>query len=139
MGKKNKIRYTAKEKPKQTIILSGQIGLQYVDDEPLAAPKKGDLALFPKCDAWHEAEEVQYTTTGFSGYFKVDVWDGKKWCPVVLSELFPRKEHYFSKKEQAMDCYQLCRELLLEHQGKNLVRTYREHYELMEDTDESNT
>lgn len=140
MGKKNKIRYTTKDKPKQLIVLTGAVGLQFVDGELLATPQKGDLALFPKCDAWHVEEDVQYQSTGFSGYFKVDVWDGKKWCPVILSELFPRREHYFSKKELPIDCYALCRELLLAYQGKVLTRTYREHYELIDDrsdTDEN--
>lgn len=133
MGKKNKIRYTAKDKPKKLITLSGVVGLQFVDDEQLDAAQKGDLALFPKCDAWPDAEDVDYEATGVSGYFKVDMWDGHKWCPVVLAEIFTGKEHYFSKKERAIDCYAICQEILLDLAGKQLAKTYREHYELVED------
>ena len=133
MGKKNKIRYVAKDKPKKLIEISGTIGLEYVDEEQLAKPAKGDLKLFPKCDELHEAYFAQYDVTGFSGYFKVDVWDGYKWCPVVLAELFLHREHYFSKKEMPIDCYYLCRDILLKLTGQQLAKTYREHYELIDD------
>ena len=137
MGKKNKIRYVSKDKPKKLIEISGAIGLQYIDEEQLSSPAKGDLKLFPKCDELHEAYFAQYDATGFSGYFKVDIWDGYKWCPVVLAEIFPRRDHYFSKKEMPIDCYHLCCDILLELKGQKLAKTYREHYELVETDDDT--
>lgn len=130
---KKKIRYTVNDKPKKLIVLSGEIGLQYVDDEQLESAAKGDLKLFPKCDELHETYFAQYDSTGFAGYFKVDVWDGRQWCPVVLAEIFERKEHYFGKKELPIDCYYLCRDMLQALKGRQLARTYREHYELVDD------
>ena len=136
MAKKNKIRYTSKDKPKKLITLSGNVGLLYMDDGLIESPQKGDLGLFPKCEELHDKYLGMYDKTGLSGYFKVDVCDGKDWCPVVLAEVFPGREHYFSKKEKPIDCYALCREMLEAMQGQTLARTYREHYEHYEQKEE---
>lgn len=133
VGRKNKIRYVAKDKPKKLIGISGVIGLLYADDAQLDAPEKGDFKVFPKCEELHEAYFAQYEALGFSGYFKVDVWDGRSWCPVVLAEIFPERTHYFGKKDLPIDCYHLCYDVLHTLKGRQLARTYREHYELVDD------
>jgi hypothetical protein len=104
--------------------------LQYVDEELIALPQKGDLMLFAQCEALHTTRQGDYWATGVSGYFKVDVYDGKKWQPVSLPELFPGREHHFSKTECPIDTYEFCKELIIPLTSRILLRTYREHYVL---------
>lgn len=134
--KHNKKRYQREEKPLKPIVLSGNVFLEYVDDEALAKPAKGDVKMFASCKELHTTYLGAYEYTGFVGYFKVDVFDGYDWKPVILSELFPGREHYFSKSECPIDTYRLCAEIIARLKGRSLKRTYREHYELMdEDSD----
>lgn len=128
MGKRNKIRYQSKPKEKVYITLTGQVYLQYVDEEAIATPKRGDMLVFPCNDALNSTRQGDYYSTGFSGYFKVDVFEGNVWCAVIATELFPDKENHFSKTECPIDTYELCVEKLRAMGGTRLVRTYREHY-----------
>ena len=131
MGKRNKIRYQSEVKPRVLITLTGTIYLRYVDDEEIETlAKKGDLQVFPNNDALNSTRLGEYEGTGFSGYFKVDVYDGRNWQPVLINDIFLNKENHFAKTEQPMDTYELCEEILKGYEGKQLLRTYREHYQL---------
>ena len=130
--KRNKIRYQSKTREKILIALSGNVYLQYADDEAIAQSKKGDLLVYPQNEALNTTRQGEYRERGFSGYFKVDVSDGKSWQPMILTEIFPGREHHFSKSERPIDTYALCVEMLSALKGKALLRTYREHYELDE-------
>lgn len=132
MGKRNKIRYQSTPKEKKLITLSGQVFLQYADDEAIEKAEKGDLMLYPYNEALHTTRQGDYGSTGFSGYFKVDVSDGKQWCLVQTGALFPHNEHHFAKSERPIDTYALCAEIVRGFAGRALVRIYREHYELEE-------
>lgn len=132
MGKRNKIRYQSTPKEKKTLTLSGQVFLQYVDNEAIEKAEKGDVLLYPYNESLNTTRQGDYGSTGFAGYFKVDVSDGKQWCLVHTGGLFPHNEHYFAKSECPIDTYNLCAELLRALAGRTLVRTYREHYELEE-------
>jgi hypothetical protein len=128
MGKR-KITYTAKPVRRIEIILTGKVLLQFRDEEEVAENNKGDLLVFPECEALHTTRQGQYDQIGFSGYFKVDVFDGKDWQPVILNDIFKRENH-FSKTERPIDTYAICEEILEALKGRILLRTYREHYEL---------
>ena len=128
MAKRNKVRYQTKHKDKITIVLTGNVYLEYVDDEALETPLRGDLKVFPQNDALNTTRVGEYDSTGFSGYFKIDVFEGNVWCPVLVHDVFPDREHHFSKSECPIDTYRLCEEMLKAMAGKSLMRTYREHY-----------
>ena len=125
---KRKICYQSKSVPRIPIMLSGEVYLRYVDDGALEKPSKGDLMVYPYEEALNGARLGRYEETGFSGYFKVDVFDGKKWCLVLLNDIFPERENHFSKKERPIDTYALCKPILQNMKEKTLLRTYREHY-----------
>lgn len=131
MGKKNKIRYTAEQKIRPEITLTGNVYLQYRDDEEVEQNQRGDLLVYAECRQLHTNYFAQYDATGFTGYFKVDVYDGKEWQAVILNEIFEHHEHHFSRTEKPIDTFNLCREMLTALKGRTLMRTYREHYELM--------
>lgn len=131
MGKR-KVTYTSKDKPKPTITISGVIFLQYVDDEAALDAQKGDLLVFANNEALHTTKLGEYESTGFTGYFKVDVSDGKVWQPLLINDIFPEKENHFSRSERPIDTFKICTEILRALEGKILTRTYREHYQLAE-------
>ena len=133
MAKRNKITYTSSPKNRTGITLNGNVYLQYRDDE-LAESVRGDLLVFAECKQLHTNYLAEYEQTGFTGYFKVDVFDGSEWRPVILNEIFEHHEHHFSRRDRPIDTYNLCREMLLKLKDKTLSRTYREHYELLENT-----
>lgn len=132
MGKRNKVRYTATAKTREGIRLSGNVYLQYRNEEEIET-QRGDLLLFAECKQLHTNYFAEYERTGFTGYFKVDVYDGKDWQPLILSDIFRDHEHHFSRTDRPIDTYHLCRELLLGLKDRMLRRTYREHYELSDD------
>ncbi|NBX04377.1 MAG: hypothetical protein EBR02_10045 [Alphaproteobacteria bacterium] len=130
--KRNKIRYKVNIKEEKIIVLTGNVQLMYRDEE--AKPlEPGNLQLFPENEALHTTRQGDYDITGFSGYFKIDVWDGRDWFPVILTGFFPHKENHFSKTECPIDTFAVCEELLQAMAGRKLRRTYREHYELKEE------
>ena len=88
------------------------------------------MLVFAECRALHTNHLGEYERTGLSGYFKVDIFDGKEWRPVILNEIFNDKEHHFNRRDRPLDTYLLCKEKLEKLRDKNLQRTYREHYEL---------
>jgi hypothetical protein len=130
--KRNKLRYQSHQKPRIAIILSGEIYLRHRDEEQIHAASKGDIMLHPYNDALNNNALGEYEATGFSGYFKVDVCDGKQWCALLSQPFFPENEHHFSKKERPIDTFELCAGMLRAFAGRAVVRTYREHYTLEE-------
>ncbi len=126
--KKNKKRYQVTVRTKILITLTGKVYLQYVDEEQIGQAVKGDIMVFAQNEALHTTRFAEYDETGFSGYFKVDVFDGKTWQPVIISNMFPQHENHFGKKERPIDTYAICSEMLRAMAGVNLLRTYREHY-----------
>lgn len=132
MGKR-KITYTSEKKTPKLITLTGNVYLQYLDDFTDIETQKGDLLVFAECKQLHTNFLGEYERTGFSGYFKVDVYDGREWQPVILNEIFRHHEHHFNKKERSIDTYTICKEMLTALSGKHLSRTYREHYELLDE------
>lgn len=131
MGKR-KITYTATPKKYVAIELNGNVYLQYQDDEDVEQSKKGDLLAYAECKQLHTNYFGEYSRTGFTGYFKVDVFDGEEWQPVILNGIFDHHEHHFSRTERPIDTYRLIKEMLTALKGRKLARTYREHYELEE-------
>lgn len=127
-GKRNKIRYQSKPKEKTRIVLTGQVYLRHEDEEAIAQARRGDLLVYPCNDALNSTRLGEYYATGFSGYFKVDVFEGNVWCAVITGSLFAHRENHFSKSECPIDTYGLCAEKLRGMGGRTLVRTYREHY-----------
>jgi len=130
MGKRNKIRYQSKQKDPVIITLTGNVYLRYEDEEAIESAHKGDLLVYPCNDALNSTRQGDYYSTGFSGYFKVDVFEGNVWCPIIMTTVFPANEHHFGKKECPIDTYRLCLDMLKALAGRRLTRTYREHYEL---------
>lgn len=127
--KRNKIRYKANPVVIIPITITGVCYLMFRDDDEALQSKKGDFLVYPHNDALHTTRQGDYESTGFSGYFKVDVNDGKTWQPVIITDIFPHREHHFSKSECPIDTYHLVEEILKGWEGKTLRRTYREHYE----------
>lgn len=132
--KHNKKHYQAAPVRRVAIMLTGKNFLRYRDEEEIALAEKGDTLFFPCSDALNGVHVGAYDRTGFAGYFKVDVYDGREWRPVILQSLFPGREHYFSKKECSIDTFNLCADIVTRLKGREVVRTYREHYGL-EDAD----
>ncbi|MDE3059401.1 MAG: hypothetical protein KGJ06_00130 [Pseudomonadota bacterium] len=126
--KRNKIRYQSTPKKRVVITLTGKVHLQYGDEEAIAVAGKGDLLLHPRCEALSGPRLGDYGSTGYAGYFKLDVHDGSQWQPVIVNDIFPQSEHHFSKSECAIDTATLCMEILRGLAGTALLRTYREHY-----------
>jgi hypothetical protein len=130
MGKRNKIRYQSEKKPRVLITLTGNVYLRFVDDEAIEAAVKGDMQVFPNNDALNSTRLGEYDGIGFSGYFKVDVFDGRNWQPVIINDIFTDHENHFGKGERPIDTYVICEDVLKALAGQKLLRTYREHYEL---------
>lgn len=134
MGKRNKIRYTAEVKNRKKLVLTGNVFLRYEDEEDeISHARPGDLLVYPQNDALNTTRQGDYRANGFSGYFKVDIAEGKIWCPLLLNGIFDHKENHFSKTEYPIDTFQLCGEMLVALAGRTVTRTYREHYELIEE------
>ncbi len=129
---KRKKAYQSKDRPAKELVLTGNVYLRYEDDEAIASAVKGDVVVYPVNDSLNGPRLGAYDETGFVGYFKAEVFDGASWCLVRLNEIFPNKEHHFSKKERPRDTYALCADILNALKGKTLLRTYREHYDLSE-------
>jgi hypothetical protein len=128
MSKRNKVRYQSTPKRRVELKLTGKVYLRYEDEEAIAGASKGDLMVYPYNEALNAVRQGEYDSTGFSGYFKADVFDGREWRLVLLNDIFPNRENHFAKSERPIDTYILCAEILRGMSGKILLRTYREHY-----------
>lgn len=132
MGKR-KVTYQSKAKPRVTLTLTGRVFLMYRDDEAALAAAKGDLLVYPSCNALHTIRQGDYEGMGHAGYFKADICDGREWRPLLAAPLFPHRENHFSKRERPIDAFSLCLEILRGCAGREVTRTYREHYEFIEE------
>ncbi|MBV8939789.1 MAG: hypothetical protein JO089_08150 [Alphaproteobacteria bacterium] len=130
--KHNKKRYQAHAKPAVIIHCTGRVYLRYRDEEEIARATKGDLMLFPSVEALQTLHQGEYGLRGYAGYFKLDVFDGKSWQPVRLTDVFRGREHYFGKGERPADTAAVCEEALAALGNFALKRTYREHYALVQ-------
>jgi hypothetical protein len=131
--KRNKIRYKSEPKVEKRLTLTGTSFLMYRDDTEALHAQAGDVLFYPQNDALNTTRQGEYASDGFAGYFKMDVSDGKTWCAVILPEIFTEHQHHFSKKEFPIDTFAVCEEIIASMAGRQLRRTYREHYELLED------
>jgi hypothetical protein len=130
MPKRNKVRYVAKPIKRIEILLTGRVWLQFFDEAISEKAAKGDVVFYAHYTSHNAPVDGGYDETGYVGYLKLDVLDGKKWCPILVTEIFEDSEHHFSKREKAYDTFLLCKERIEALQGRVLLRTYREHYAL---------
>jgi hypothetical protein len=130
MAKRNKVRYQSAPVKRIEVLLSGRSWLQFEDEDITPQAKVGDVVFYAHYSGQSAPADGDYRETGYVGYLKLDVWEGKKWCPVLVQDVFSKGEHHFSKKERAYDTYILCRGLIEALKGRILLRTYREHYTL---------
>ena len=134
MGKRNKIRYVSHDKPKRQLTISGTVYLLYEDaPEDIAAAANGDMLLSPENKTLHTTRQGDYRNRGYSGYFKAEIYDGKKWLPMRLAALFPQRQHYFGKSEHPIDIFERCGEMIVALAGQHCIQTYREHFTLVSD------
>lgn len=125
-------RYTADPKPIRTLRLTGRCYLRYVDGEETVI-ETGDMAFYLSTERDGRLPAGHYDVTGYAGYFKAEVYDGKGWHLLALEDFFPDREHHFTKTERPMDTYRLCTERMQDFAGRTVAQTYREHYALVED------
>ncbi len=125
---KRKQTYKINIKPEIAIIVTGKVFLRYRDDEEVTNAQKGDLLIYPENEQLNTTWQGFYEKTGFAGYFKLDVCDGKNWQPVLLNDIFPEKENHFTRTERSLDTLAICIPMLEKLTGLKLLRTYREHY-----------
>lgn len=123
------MRYQSKGNTYPPILMSGAVFLKYEDEEAITKAAKGDIFLYLDSDGKsYPLDKGNYWETGSVGYFKAEVFDGKGWKPLNLSDFFEDRTHHFSKTECPIDTYALCKESLVKMGGTKLMRTYREHY-----------
>ena len=131
MAKRNKLRYQSQGNQYPTITLMGTIFLRHLEEDAIATAAKGDILVYLSTDSLAYNTHVgDYEAMGYEGYLKADVFDGKRWKPMSLEEVFPKREHYFGKRERPIDTFNLCLSTLQSLQGTVLIRTYREHYRI---------
>lgn len=137
MGQSRKIRYQSKGNPFPPLEATGAVWLKYEEEgEAQEHPQKGDMRMFLNDDATNkERVEADYYSLGHAGYLKAEIYDGKKWCLVVMDGLLPDKINHFSKKEQPAATYLVCKDEMEALGGRKFERIYREHYELLEEDD----
>lgn len=135
MGKRNKIRYQSKPKDRKTFTLTGRVFLKYEDDdEEISKAVRGDLLCYPNHELDMTISQIGYESLGNAGYFKVDVFEDNVWCLLLVNDrIFPHNEHHFAKTERPIDTFGLIGEMLVGLEGRKVERTYREHYELLEE------
>lgn len=109
--------------PKQ-IILSGKVVVKYIDDN---APSVGDLMLYLADDAT-SVFVGEYDSTGRSGAIKAQLYDGRFWQFIDITEFCENRENKYAKKHRPIDNIHLCAEILSEFQGVTMYRTYRGHF-----------
>lgn len=113
------------------IRLSGRVFLrEEVENDPEFTPEKGDAWMYIYEPAGVPGGRSSYIPAA-AGYFKVEVFEGRRWFLLAADAVFSEKEHHFSRGTLPFDTFELCAERIVQHAGKMLARTYREHYEIM--------
>jgi len=121
------------QKSIKSLVLTGNVYLLHIDEEEISNAVSGDIYLY-----LHNEEELypivmnEYQSKGFKGYFKIKVFDGKTWCFVDNQDFFEDRVNQFSKTDIALYTYNICQERVESFKGRNVYRTYREHYTLEE-------
>ncbi len=114
------------EKTIKSLLLTGTIYLKYEDEEQIAQAVKGDITLYLNTDTSDRVPlKGNYYAKGYAGYFKADIYDGKEWQVLHITDFLEDKEHHFSKSECSIDTYHLIREILAEKAGTEVYRSYR--------------
>lgn len=114
------------EKATKSLLLSGNIYLKYEDEEAIQSAEKGDITLYLNTDTSDRVPiKGNYYAKGYVGYFKADIYDGKEWQVLNISDFLEEKENHFSKSECAIDTYALIREILEEKAGVEVYKGYR--------------
>jgi hypothetical protein len=114
------------EKTVKSLLLTGTIYLKYEDEEQIATAQKGDITLYLNTDTSDRVPlKGNYYAKGYVGYFKADIFDGKEWQVLNITDFLEDKEHHFSKSECAIDTYHLIREMLEGHAGTEVYKGYR--------------
>ena len=116
----------------KTLTISGNVYLKYEDGEAMEAPLVGDIFLYLSTENTDKVLiKGDYFRTGYAGYFKADIFDGKEWQLLHVPDFCEDKEHYFSKSERSIDRYQFCSDYFRKHEGSVVYKTYRGgHYSL---------
>jgi hypothetical protein len=110
----------------KSLIMSGNVYLKYEDDEALESPEKGDLYLYLNTENTDKTPiKGDYFRTGYAGYFKAEIFDGKEWQLITVTDFCEDKEHYFHKSERSIDTYHLCSEILRSAEGTEVFKGYR--------------
>ncbi len=130
MGHKNKKRYQSKGNQYPTIKLTGRCFLLHHHHEYENSLQAGDVMFYMYSDSsLRDRDNPGYEKTGGCGYIKADIYDGTSWHKLVMDDIFPDREHHFSKTERPLDTYLLCAEKIALMRGEVMQRGYRSHYE----------
>ena len=122
------ITVRGKLKTPKTLTLSGKIFLEIEDEEEILAAEKGDLLFRINIDAQNYETLGDYRISGYKGFFRISVYDGKSWFYLSPTEFFEHKENYFAKNEYPYNCYLNCKEIMEKFKGETLYKSYRDHY-----------
>lgn len=134
MGHRRKKRYQSKPNPYPTLTLTGNSCLKDWEDGAIEQPQPGDIQFYLyTCTLGRCEDDPGYDHIGGSGYLKARVWDGREWQLLVMDTLFADKPHHFSRTEMPYDTYLICHDRAKELVGRVLERSYRSHYEPVDD------
>lgn len=115
-----------KAKKIRSLTLSGNVYLKY-EILPEQEFNPGDIMVYINNDSISYIKGSYYNS-GYSGYLKLNIYDGREWQHIIESEFFEHKENFFSKKEYPIDTYNLIKEIIEGKAGELVYRTYRSHY-----------
>ena len=114
-------------KPTKTLTINGKSYLQSYNDD--TNPSMGDVLLVPHIENRNNMSfPAAYQETGSKGYFRAHIYDGQDWGVLNYVEIFPDKQHQFSKSEYPIDIAGVCTETISKLSGTVIYRTYRNHY-----------
>jgi hypothetical protein len=102
--------------------LSGKVLIKYIDD--LSRASVGDVKLYLNDDAINPFPGDYYNLTD-DGYIKCKIYDGKKWHQLDISQFCDHRENKFQKKQRAIDSAHLCRDIMENHAGIVVSKTYK--------------
>lgn len=113
-------------KQPKSLKLTGNVWLKYEDEEAIETADAGDIMLYQNTDASpRHFIKGNYYQTGQSGYLRADIFDGKEWQILDITDFCEHKEHYFSKTECPIDVFYRCKDLLSLSAGVVVYRGYR--------------
>ncbi len=107
------------------ICFTGTIYIKYID--VLDSCKIGDILLLLHDDTT-SSSKGDYENANSSGYIKAQLFDGKVWQHIDITEFCHAKENKFLKRQRAIDSALLCKDILLTYKGVVVYKTYRGHF-----------